>query len=300
MPWADWVRLKALERFPQSPAVLHEALANLQARSDWERERVRQGEVWEAKQSQHRVVVEDSLLEQRRWAVLYADATTREGYLAEATAKGRLEAQLQALEKAGPSTPVQDLVLFEGWSRLSQFERAAPFADRLAAAYPGDGDLALRVLSLHRSLAGLDTAHAKPAREVVVRTAPALVDPNPLWTQLGELEHERGRPEAGLADWQHILERDPRNPERISELATLLSDYGHMAEALRVVEDGRRRIGRPRFFAFETGVLREEVKDAHGAIDEYLAALWPEDGACCDFESDQRSLRRLAQLMGRE
>jgi len=54
-------------------------------------------------------------------------------------------------------------------------------------------------------------------------------------------------------------------------------------------------------FAFETGVLREEVKDIHGAVDEYLAALWPEGTDCCRFfEGDQRSLRRLAQLLGRE
>jgi hypothetical protein len=109
---------------------------------------------------------------------------------------------------------------------------------------------------------------------VVVRTAPALLDPNPLWTELGELEHERGRPEAGLLDWKNILSRDPNNPERISELATLLWDYNHMAEALAVVEEGRKRIARPRFFAFETGVLREEVKDATGR----WTNTWPRCG----------------------
>lgn len=299
VPWADWVRLKALERFPQSPAVVNEATRSLVTRSDWERERARRGDASLEKESVDKVVVEDALYEQRTWAVLFADAAAREAYFARAASQGTLESSLVALEKAGERTPVQDQLLFEGWSRLSRYEHAAPFADRLAAAYPGDGDLAHRVLSLHRSLAGLDPSHARPAREVVVRTAPALLDPNPLWTELGELEHERGRPEAGLADWKNILSRDPNNPERISELATLLWDYNHMAEALAVVEEGRTRIGRPRFFAFETGVLREEVKDAPRAVDEYLAALWPENGTCCDFESDQRSLRRLAQLMGR-
>src|SRR4029453_14342809 len=101
-------------------------------------------------------------------------------------------------------------------------------------------------------------------------------------------------------DWRHLLEAGPRDPRLVSELATLLWDYGHMAEALAVVEDGRRRIDRPRFFAFETGVLRGEVKDAPGAVDEYLAALWPEGADCCRyFEVDQRALRRLAQLLGR-
>jgi len=300
VPWADWVRVKALERFPHSPTVVREAVGHLLTRTAWEKLRAERGDESLSRQPVHPAVVDDALLETRQWAILFVDAPTREAHLARAAAAGTLQASLEAMEAQPERTPVRDLLLFEGWSRLSRFEQAAPFADRLAAAYPGEGELAGRVLTLHRSLAGLDPSHAGPAREVVTRTAPALVDANPLWTELGELEHERGRPQAALRDWQRILDGDPRNPERISELATLLWDYGHMAEALAVVEDGRRRIGRPRFFAFETGVLREEVKDVDAAVDEYLAALWPETGDCCRyFEGDQRSLRRLAQLLGR-
>jgi hypothetical protein len=300
VPWADWVRVKALERFPHSPTVVREAVGHLLTRSAWEKLRAERGEESLAREPVHPAVVEDALLETRQWAILFVDASSRDAHLARAAAAGTLQASLEAMETQAERTPVQDLLLFEGWSRLSRFEQAAPFADRLAAAYPGDGALAGRVLSLHRSLAGLDPSHAGPAREVVTRTAPALVDANPLWTELGELEHERGRPQAALVDWQRIVDGDPRNPDRISELATLLWDYEHMAEALAAVEEGRRRIGRPRFFAFETGVLREEVKDVDAAVDEYLAALWPERGDCCQyFEADQRSLRRLAQLLGR-
>jgi hypothetical protein len=62
------------------------------------------------------------------------------------------------------------------------------------------------------------------------------------------------------------------------------------------------RLGRPHLFAFEAGVLREEERDLPGAIREHLDASLPDDKACfCSwFESDQRSLRRLAQLLGRE
>ena len=99
-----------------------------------------------------------------------------------------------------------------------------------------------------------------------------------------------------------VLGRDTRNPARISELATLLWDYNHDREALAVVEEGRKALQRPRFFAFETGVLRENTKDLDGAIREYLDALRPEadDGWGSWFERDQRSLRRLAQLLSRD
>lgn len=300
-PWADWVRLKALERFPHSARVHREAAAHLQRQSAWNSELARRGAAaLEKERFADRVVVPDALLDERAWAVLVADPAERESYFARAMRAGDLESRLAALEQA-EATPVRDRLLFEGWSRLSRFERAAAGADRLAAAYPGDELLARSVLSLHRSLAGLEPDHAEPARALVARTAPALVDPAPLWTELGELEEERGRPAAALAHWRHILENDPRNPDRISELATLLWDYNHMAEALDVVEQGRTRLARPRFFAFETGVLREETRDIRGAVREYLDALQPEEGTCyCSaYETDQRSLRRLAQLLGR-
>ncbi len=205
--------------------------------------------------------------------------------------------------EASPTrTPVEEQLLFEGWSRLSRFERAAAPAGRLAAAYPGDGALARRVLSLYRSLAGLDAAQAAPAADLVARTAPALSDPSSLWTELGELEQERGRPEAAKAAWGRLLERDPRNPERVSELATVLWDYGYMKEALDVIEEGRKRLSRPHLLAFEAGVLREERSDIDGAVREYLGQGTPEeeDCYCSAFERDQRALRRLVQLLSRE
>jgi tetratricopeptide (TPR) repeat protein len=155
-----------------------------------------------------------------------------------------------------------------------------------------------------RSLAGLDLSHEAPAKLVVERAVPALVDPHPLITELGEMYEETGRPEKALETWKALLARDPGQEERIKETAALLWDYGHMKEALDTIETGRRALARPRMLAFEAGVLREEVRDIDGAIREYLEAVRPDaDTAncyCSGFENDQRSLRRLAQWMGRD
>ncbi|HSD26429.1 MAG TPA: hypothetical protein VLL75_03950, partial [Vicinamibacteria bacterium] len=296
--WADWVRLKALERFPHSPRVFREAQGRLLARGVWTALAPGKRDPGPT----HRVIVEDSLLEERKWALLFADEGRREEFFSEAMRKGDLEARLSAIGSATNLTPVDELLLFEGWARLSRFERAAAPADRLAAAYPGEGALAARVLSLHRSLAALEPGHDAPAQALVARTAPALEDPSRLHTELGEMEMEAGHPEKARAAWDRLVEREPRSSEKILDLATLLWDYDRMAEALAVLEDGRRRLMRPRLFAFEAGVLREERKDVPGAVREYLAASLPDDEACfCSwFERDQRSLRRLAQLLGRE
>jgi tetratricopeptide (TPR) repeat protein len=302
VPWADWVRWKALERFPHSPVVFKEALEHLRTLESPDRDRSAEvTQVEGRKQNVHHVLVPGALVEERRAALLFVDPERREEYLAVAVRKGDLEKRLAEMEASPERTPVGDQLLFEGWSRLSRFERAAPAAERLAAAYPGDGPLARRVLSLLRSLAALHPAQAAPARALVERTAPALEDPNPLWTELGELEEERGRPEAALEAWRKLLEREPRSAARVEELATLLWDYGHMPDALAVVEDARKRLGRPRLLAFEAGVLREEVRDVEPAIGEYLNAALPdgEECFCSWFERDQRALRRLSQLLGR-
>ncbi len=293
--WGDWVRLKALERFPHSPTVFHEARARLLRRSATEDSSVVKGKA-------DPVIVDDALLDERGWAVLFADDQRREEYLADAVRKGVLPARLAEWQGRATRTPVLDLLLFEGHARLSHFEDALDPASRLAALYPGDGDLARRVLSLQRSLASLDPGAGAAAAALVARTTPALVDPAPLWTELGEMEYERGRPDLAKDAWRHILDRSPRDPERISQLATVLWDYGEMDDALATIEDARRRLSRPSLLAFEAGVLHEEKAAIEPAVREYLNAGLPDESECfCSaFERDQRALRRLSQLIGRE
>ena len=296
--WADWIRFQALQRFPHSPTVFREAAAHLVTTSQWQ---AKFDPLKVARQATAPVLVADGLMEARRWAILFAEPVQRERYFSDAMRAGTLETRLQAMETQAGRGPMEDLLLFEGWTRLSRFERAAPAGDRLTLDYPGDGPLAQKVLSLHRSLNALEPGHAQAARTLVARAAKALEDPAGLWTELGELEEERGRPEAALPIWQNLVDREPGNPARIEELATLLWDYNHDREALAVVEAGRKRLGRPRFFAFETGVLRENLHDLDGAVREYLDAVRPEEpeGFGSWFERDQRSLRRLSQLLGR-
>lgn len=291
-PWADLVRLKAIERFPHSPTVVREAMLHLHY----------SGHNVSAVGQLTPVRVPDELMARRQQAVLFVDAASRTRYLAAKMKDRTLAAFLAQLEALPQRTPVEDRLLFDGWTRLSQFERAAAPADRLAEAYPGDGDLALQALRLHRSLSPLEAAHAAAARGVVERSAPGLPDADTLWTELGELEQERGHGAAAVADWRHVLEGEPRSPARIEELATLLWDYGYMREALQVVEDGRTRLKQPWLLAFEAGVLREELGDLDGAVDEYLASAKPNREVCfCDWvEADQRALRRLSQLAARE
>ncbi|MFN7955630.1 MAG: hypothetical protein U0610_28205 [bacterium] len=296
--WADWVRLRALERFPHSPRVVSEARARLRLANDGSRDPA------PSATGVASPVVADALVHEREWALLFVDPTRRESWFADAMRAGNLAARLEAIEKRPNRTPVEDQLLAEGWARLSHFERASAPADRVAAAYPSDSVAVHRALSLHRSLQALEPGHAERASAVVETSVAAVADANAVLTELGEMEEERGRPHAAAVVWRRILELDPRDPKRVEELATLFWDYEHMAEALEIVEDGRKRLAQPRLLAFEAGVLREELRDLDGAVREYLAALDTRDAEMADrfpysTVSDDRAVRRIATLLGR-
>ena len=263
-------------------------------------ERLVPASAWQARRDAAKVVAPDELLRERRWAVLFADPGTREAWFQEAMRAHTLEARLEAMA-AAPATPVQDLLLFEGWARLSRFEQAAAPADRLAASYPGDGALAQRVLSLHRSLNALDTRHAAAARTLVERTAPALDEPGPLWTGLGEMAEERGRPGEAIALWRNLLAREPRDP-RADPRA------GHPAVGLRPRPGSPGRAGGraqgpgPAAPAGLRGrrPAREPARPGRRG-GRVLDAVRPEtpDGYG-GYVQDRRALRRLAQLLSRD
>jgi tetratricopeptide (TPR) repeat protein len=286
--FSDFIALRALQRFPASPAVLERAESRLLARSSFDALKVKRPQ-----DVKDRAVVDDALLALRRDAVLFADPPRRARFLDALASKGSLEAFLVRLEPATPRTPVEDVLLLDGWARLSRFERAVPFAEALAEAYPGDATRASEAISLERSLSAFSPERAAAAERIAARAAAAAADPSPFFTPIGEMWQDLERPVPAGEAFRRVLIANPRDPETILETATALWDYGRFSEALAVLSDGRARLGRPSLHAFEAGVLKEELRDRDGAITEYVAAL-SEEG-----DAGWRARERLAKLVGR-
>jgi len=294
---SDYLRLKALERFPSSPQVLREAEGRLVLLADYNR--LLNGARLTPKE---RGVVDATLLEARRNAVIFVDAGRRSRFLDDLARTGRLEAFLLGLEGLEPKSPVELRLLVDGWVRLSRFEKAVPEADALTALYPGDAACASDALTLHRSLSGLDPKHAGQAERVVSNAIPAQEEPLPLLVSLGEMWQDLDRSEPAGRAWRRALDLSPRDPARILEIATAFWDYGRMGEALEVIEAARKRLDRPRLHSFEAGVLREEAKDLPGALGEYLDTVGGERTSQGGTEwngGDWRAQTRLSLLMGR-
>lgn len=290
-PWvlfSDFLALRALQRFPASPAVLDRAEARLVTRATFDARLARN-----PAEVKGRAVVDESLLAVRRDAVLYADAARRARFVDDLVRKGGLEAFLRRLEEVPARTPVEDLLLLDGWTRLSRFERAVPFAEALCDAYPGDPVRAAEAISLERSLSAFSPERAAAAERIAARAAAAADDPSPFWTPVGEMWQDLERPGPAGEAFRKVLAASPRNVGTILETATAFWDYGRFAEAWQVLEEGRRRVGKPTLHAFEAGVLKEELRDREGAITEYVAALADEG------EGSWRARQRLARLVGR-
>lgn len=286
--FSDFLALRALQRFPSSPAVLERAEARLLARSSFDALKAKR-----PRDVKDRAVVDDALLALRRDAVLWADAPRRSRFLDGLVRKGSLEAFLRRLEESPAKTPVENVLLLDGWARLSRFERAVPFAEALSEAYPGDPVRATEAISLERSLSAFSPERAAAAEKIAARAAAATADPSPFWTPIGEMWQDLERPAPAGEAFRKVLAASPRNPETILETATAFWDYGRFGEALEVLSAGRTRLGKPALHAFEAGVLKEELRDRDGAISEYVAALSDEG------EGSWRSRQRLGRLVGR-
>ncbi len=298
---ADYLRLRALERFPASPAVLKEAESHLVSLSTY------RGLTGAALvERKERGVVDDRLLENRRDAVLFQDDDRRARLISGLMRDGALERFLVTLEQKSGKTPVDHLFLLDGWSRLSRFEQAVPWADRLAESYPGDLRRATDAVTLHRSLSGLFPAEAENAARIARTALPALESPEGLLTQVGEMWQDLDRPELAGAAFRQVLGTRPRNSATILEVASTFWDYGRFEEASGVIAEGRRTLGLPHLHAFEAGVLKEETKDLPGALQEYLSSVGGEDAVpAAEAEErcgtgDARASRRLARLAGHQ
>jgi tetratricopeptide (TPR) repeat protein len=286
--FSDFLALRALQRFPASPAVLERAEARLLTRASFEAVKAKRPQ-----DVKDRAVVDDGLLALRRDAVLFADAPRRARFVDDLVRKGALEPFLRRLEEVPARTPVESVLLLDGWTRLSRFERAVPFAEALAEAYPGDPARASEAISLERSLSSFAPERASAAERIAARAAAATADPSPFWTPVGEMWQDLERPGPAGEAFRKVLASAPRDPDTILETATAFWDYGRYSEALAILADGRARLGRPTLHAFEAGVLREELRDRDGAITEYVAAL-SEEG-----DAGWRARQRLATLVGR-
>ena len=152
----------------------------------------------------------------------------------------------------------------------SRFESATPVISALAVEFPSDVDLNQRAGSLHRSLSYADPREADAAASAVDRLYQ--YDPRSLatLTTLGEIYADRERYDRARPQWNRLPDIEPGNPAGYLESATVFWDYYQFDDALRIIAQGRTRLGDPALYAYEAGAIYEGLRQPERAIDEYV------------------------------
>ena len=190
----------------------------------------------------------------------------------------RLQAELDGIRNL--SNPVATRLLAEGEIWRTHYEDAAAPLRTLT-------DASVRAASLHRSLGQFDVAEG--IEQNLAKAAPRDTDP---LVRLGEMEADRDRFQEAKPHWDKIPAIEPGKPEGAIEAATLYWDYFRFDDALRTIQDARKRLNDPAMGAYEAGAIRENQRDYTRAIDEYiLGALSGANG--------ERARYRLVRLARR-
>ncbi len=184
----------------------------------------------------------------------------------------RLDAELQAIRTQNPiaeQNPAAVRLLAEGDAWRSHFESAAPLFDALHASYPANASIAARASSIDRSLSAFDSTKFAAAVSIEARRNQA--DPRDTATlaRRGEIEAERDRLDLAKPHWDRISNIEPGKAQGYLESATVFWDYYQYDDALRKIEEGRKKLGDSALFAYESGAIHENKRDYDRAIAEY-------------------------------
>ena len=178
------------------------------------------------------------------------------------------------------SNPVAARFIGEAIFWRSHFEEAAPVMNALAQQYPGDFELGRRASAVHRSLAAFDPRNTEVA--VKIEENLYLADPTNRDTlaRIGDVLADRELFDRAAPYWQRIAQVRPGEPQAYLDAATIYWDYYDFDSALKLLEEGRARLGDPSLYAYEAGAIYESKREFPQAIKEYIkGALKQHEGS---------------------
>lgn len=220
----------------------------------------------------------------------------RDRFFERLSGTGRLDAELAAIKGASPANPASQQFVAEASAWKSHFEEAAPAMQVLAADFPADASLANRTASIFRSLATYDAPadlhNTRIAAAIERNLTLATPRDNAALTRLGEIYADRELFSRAKPAWDRIAQIQPGTSNGYLEAATIFWDYFRYDDALRLLSEGRKKLGAPALYAYEAGAIYENQRDYKRALAEYAK------GALATPENSQAKAR-LIQLAQR-
>ena len=232
----------------------------------------------------------------------FEDATLRNEYFSFLSRTGQLEPELASLRQASqPASGAERLVrenpaagefLAQAYLWRSQYEESAPYLKHLAALYPADRELGQTAASVFRSL-----AYYRPENtEAAIKIGENLLAANPgstdILSRIGDTLADRELWTRAAPYWNRIPQVMPGQPDGYLEAATIYWDYFDFDNALRLLDEARKKFGNSALYAYEEGAIYEGKRDHEHAIGEYVkGSLAAGAGSPADFRLMQLAKR---------
>jgi len=255
----------ASQRFPHNPVFNHNLLSAYQNPQTYDLA------AWEALLRQH-------------W---FEEADLRDRFFEFLSRSGRLDAELNALRQSAPdaasweNNPAAADFLANANLWRSHFEESAPPLASLAAQYPAEREVVRTASSVYRSLAYFDSRATSIAANMEKKLLEADPGDKETLARIGDIYADREQFEQASPYWERIPLISPGLPGGYLEAATIYWDYYDFDSALRLLHQGRERLGTG-LYSYEAGAIYENKRDYRKAIQEYVQGAREENDSAAE------------------
>jgi hypothetical protein len=214
----------------------------------------------------------------------FEDAQLRNEYFERLSSGSQLERELDALRlgTAGTGAPnwsdvaknnpaaVTEFAAAQVWR--SHFEESAPALQSLAELYPAERELDREASSVFRSLAYFDASKTAVATKIEENLLAANPGDTEILARIGDIYSDRELFTQAALYWERIPKVAQGQPNGYLDAATIYWDYYDFENALRLLDEGRKKLGNPALYGYEEGAIFETQRDYPKAIQEYSRA----------------------------
>jgi tetratricopeptide (TPR) repeat protein len=207
--------------------------------------------------------------------------------------------QWQDLVRANPAAG-ELVAQAELWQ--SHFEQSAPALNALADQYPADFETARTASAVDRSLAYFELKQT----DVAVKIESNLLQANPgnteIMARIGDIYADCELFAKAAPYWDRIPTIVPGQPGGYLEAASIYWDYFDFDNALRLLDEGRKKLADDSLYSYEAGAIYENQRDYPRAIAEYVkGALAGQANSPADLRLMQLARRpKLRDLVDQE
>jgi len=213
----------------------------------------------------------------------FEESDLRSWFFEYLSTKGELESELNSLRPVPTQSPSQNqwdevvrtnpaagefMAQAELWR--SHFEDSAPVLRALAAQYPADPETAQTASAVYRSLAYFEPADTEVAAKIEDNLLQANPGNSEIMSRVGDIYADRDLFAKAAPYWNRIPMITPGQSAGYLELASIYWDYFDFDNALRLLNEGRKKLGDENLYSYEAGAIYENQRNYPPAIAEYV------------------------------